>query len=217
VKHVVTRHRAISQTLSKFLANPTVLGGVITIGTLVVALGLPRAALGGDAQERGPAVPASLSDKAFIDRVNTYLTLQKKLEAGLTPLKPSEEPTRIEVHQRGLAERLREARANAKVGDVFGSTADAIRRSILADAQQRPVRDVYAQMMEVPVKAPPAVNADYPEKAPLATVPPLLLARLPRLPDGVEYRFLGRDLILRDTKANVIVDIVREAIPILGR
>ena len=51
------------------------------------------------------------------------------------------------------------------------------------------------------------MNADYPETAALATVPPLILARLPRLPDGLEYRFMGRDLILRDTNANLIVDL----------
>ena len=223
MQRLVTRRWRINKTLSKFLANPTVSWSVITGGalwtlsTLLIALWVPSVPLGARAQERGPAVPAPLTDKGFIDRVNAYLTLQQQLEAGLPPLKPSDEPTRIEVHQRGLAERIREARANAKVGDVFGTTSDAIRRSILHDAEQRPVRDVYAQMIEVPVKAPPAVNGDYPEKAALATVPPLILARLPRLPDGVEYRFLGRDLILRDTRANVIVDIVREAIPVLGR
>jgi hypothetical protein len=45
------------------------------------------------------------------------------------------------------------------------------------------------------------VNAIYPEKAALATVPPLILVNLPRLPDGLEYRFMGRDLILRDRDA----------------
>jgi hypothetical protein len=57
------------------------------------------------------------------------------------------------------------------------------------------------------------VNADYPEAAALATVPPLILTRLPRLPDGLEYRFMGRDLILRDTRANLIVDLIPDAVP----
>jgi hypothetical protein len=57
------------------------------------------------------------------------------------------------------------------------------------------------------------VNAEYPEKAPLATLPPLILNRLQRLPEGLEYRFLGRDLILHDAKANLIVDFVHEAVP----
>jgi hypothetical protein len=48
-------------------------------------------------------------------------------------------------------------------------------------------------------------------------VPPLILERLQQLPDGVEYRFMGRDLILRDTKANLIVDLLSGAMPAAGR
>ena len=58
---------------------------------------------------------------------------------------------------------------------------------------------------------------EYPEKIALATVPPLLLERLQRLPDGVEYRFMGRDLILRDSFSNLIVDVVPEAVPTARR
>jgi hypothetical protein len=54
-------------------------------------------------------------------------------------------------------------------------------------------------------------------KAALATVPPLILKRLPLLPEGLEYRFMGRDLILRDVKANLIVDFVREAVPTIRK
>ena len=60
---------------------------------------------------------------------------------------------------------------------------------------------------------PPAVNTAYPEKAPLATVPPLILVNLPRLPDGLEYRFMGRDLVLRDQPSNLIIDFVPGAVP----
>jgi hypothetical protein len=40
-----------------------------------------------------------------------------------------------------------------------------------------------------------------------------LLDALPRLPEGLEYRFMGNDLILRDTKANLIVDFINNAVP----
>jgi len=72
-------------------------------------------------------------------------------------------------------------------------------------------------MQEVPPQSPASVNAPYPKNAALATVPPLLLLRLPKLPDGLEYRFMGRDLILHDTTANIVVDILREAAPIVQR
>ena len=86
---------------------------------------------------------------------------------------------------------------------------------VQGDAQTRGVRDAYATMQEVPGNSPPTVNALYPEKAALATVPPLILVNLPRLPDGLEYRFMGRDLILRDREANVIIDFIPGAVPII--
>jgi hypothetical protein len=57
------------------------------------------------------------------------------------------------------------------------------------------------------------VNATYPSSAPVSTVPPSVLMALPQLPKEVEYRFIGRDLILRDTRANVIVDFIKNAVP----
>ena len=56
------------------------------------------------------------------------------------------------------------------------------------------------------------INGTYPGKRPLSTVPPNILARLPRLPHDVQYRFLGRHLILHDTRANLILDRVPYAI-----
>ena len=50
------------------------------------------------------------------------------------------------------------------------------------------------------------INGDYPKRRPLSTMPGTFLAVLPALPDGLEYRFLGHQLILHDTRANVILD-----------
>jgi hypothetical protein len=123
----------------------------------------------------------------------------------------------IETQQKELAARLKAARQGARPGDLFGDVAPLIKATILKDAENRGVRDAYAAMQEVPPQNPPAVNAVYPEKAPLATVPPLILVNLPRLPDGLEYRFMGRDLILRDRDANLIVDFISGAVPAFKR
>jgi hypothetical protein len=42
----------------------------------------------------------------------------------------------------------------------------------------------------------------------------VLLRKLPDLPPELEYRIVGRSLILRDVKANLIVDILRDVVPI---
>jgi hypothetical protein len=54
-------------------------------------------------------------------------------------------------------------------------------------------------------------NATYPEGAPLSTMPPSLLIALPELPKTLEFRFVGRSLILRDAQANLIVDVIQAA------
>jgi hypothetical protein len=149
----------------------------------------------------------------FTKRVKAYLSLQKRVEGGLPAQKETKDTERIKTHVTSLAEGIRAARAGARPGDVFGSAAEQFRAIVKADSKERSGRDKSAAMQEVPKRTPPRVNADYPEAAALATVPPLILTRLPRLPDGLEYRFMGRDLILRDTKANLIVDLIPGAVP----
>ena len=55
-------------------------------------------------------------------------------------------------------------------------------------------------------------NAPYPEGAPLSTVPPDLLAKLPKLPEPLEYRFVGGHLILHDSDASLVVDFLNEMV-----
>jgi hypothetical protein len=154
--------------------------------------------------------------KAFTDRVNAYVGLKKKLQADLSKPKPGDRGTgKVEAHEDTLAVRIRAARTEAKPGDIFGDAAAYLKQVIQHDTETRGIRDAYAAMQEVPAQNPLAVNAIYPEKAALATVPPLILVNLPRLPEGLEYRFMGRDLILRDRDANLIVDFVPGAVPVL--
>ena len=44
-------------------------------------------------------------------------------------------------------------------------------------------------------------------------MPPQLLSALPKLPEELEYRFIGERLILFDHHAHVIVDYVDRALP----
>ena len=195
------------QSSSKLLATRST--RLLASCALMASLAYPNRSVWGD----DGVNPRALALKEFTDRMKDYTSLQKKIESGLPALKPSKDPADIEEHRQALASGIRTARAAAKPGDVFGTAADLIRAVIKEDAADRSRRDVYAAMEEVPGRNPPAVNAGYPEKAALATVPPLLLLKLPPLPEGVEYRFMGRDLILRDTKSNLIVDFIHDAVP----
>jgi hypothetical protein len=185
---------------------------LIRVAGITVCLATAAAA---SAQERRqPATnPDGAVVKAFIDRANDYVALQKKADNGLPRLSGNEDPSKIEAHQAAMAARLKLIRANAKPGDIFGEAGPLIKKVIRQDAHLRSLRDARAAMEEVPKYDPPRVNAAYPEKSPLATVPPLLLDALPRLPEGLEYRFMGNDLILRDTKANLVADFLNGAVP----
>jgi hypothetical protein len=168
------------------------------------------------AQEASTTAERETALKAFTDRVDKYVGLKKKLEQDLPKRKPGDQGTgKAEAHEDTLASRIQLARKDSGAGDVFGDAAPIFKHIIQLDTKTRGIRDAYAAMQEVPSKSPLMVNAVYPEKAALATVPPLILVNLPRLPDSLEYRFMGRDLILRDRDANLVVDFVPGAVPVL--
>jgi len=197
---------------SKLLANLAVhlfLAGLLAASVLFTTTA--------QAAAQRPVNPGAKKLKEFGDRIGKYVDLQNKLDGRLPSQAPSNDPGKAQAHRKALADAIRKARAGARIGDVFGDTAGQFRLIIEQDARDRSVRDAFAAMLEVPRSVAPRVNAEYPEQAPLATVPPLILARLQPLPDGLEYRFMGRDLILRDTKANLIVDVVHDAVPTIRR
>jgi hypothetical protein len=51
-----------------------------------------------------------------------------------------------------------------------------------------------------------------PRTAGLQCDDPTMLRRLPPLPQELEYRIVNRDLIIRDREANLIVDVMRNAV-----
>jgi hypothetical protein len=187
------------------------MAGPVAVGVLAAWIISPAPAV---AQEGADKVnPYAARLHGFTARLDQYVALRKKLQAGLPQPQPSGRTTAVERHRTELAARIKEARNGARPGDVFGDTQPILKEIIAKDAQNRGVRDKYAAMQEVPAQNPPAVNTPYPEKAALATVPPLILVNLPRLPDGLEYRFMGRDLILRDQASNLVIDFVPGAVP----
>ena len=85
---------------------------------------------------------------------------------------------------------------------------------VRADIARRSRADRKALFSEMPARVPPlTVNAVYPSTVPLITFPPSLLQSLPPLPEGLEYRFYGHHLILRDVKANIVADMLRNVVP----
>jgi hypothetical protein len=57
------------------------------------------------------------------------------------------------------------------------------------------------------------VNAKYTENQPLPSVPANILLNLPELPAPLEYRIVGRNLILLDSASDLIVDYMLNVAP----
>lgn len=153
--------------------------------------------------------------KEFMGRVGEYLKLRKTIEKKLPAMKSKEElPEMIAARQQALARRIREARPHARVGDIF-TTREAFRHviySVFPDPQTAIARATIRQRdMFKAVRL--QVNGLYPDAVAETTFPSTLLQKLPTLPDELAYRIVGRDLVLVDRNANLVVDLLHEAFP----
>ncbi|MEO6212093.1 MAG: hypothetical protein ABIP65_00570 [Vicinamibacterales bacterium] len=149
------------------------------------------------------------------DRVKLYLDIHTKLEQGLPNLPTSATPEQIDSNQRLLEKKMRDARKNAKRGEIFTPEAEAVIKRLLASVFAGSERkELMASIMdEYPTGLKLVVNGRYPDSIPLSTVPPEILQTLPRLPEDIEYRFIGRHMILVDSHAHVIADFIEDALP----
>lgn len=148
----------------------------------------------------------------FLQRVNEFLKLHKDAPS----LKTTPDRQEIENRRLALARKIREARPNAKPGGIFSLPIAQEFRRIIGTAFQgsrSPKVRKTIQQGEPLQGWKLAVNGNYPDKVPETTIPPTLLRDLPRLPAEVEYRIVGHDFVLLDTRAMLIVDFIEGAVP----
>jgi hypothetical protein len=157
----------------------------------------------------------------FQTKLKSYTELVDRLEKDVGKLPDRTDAERVHAHKKALAEAIAKARPTARQGDLFTVTERARFVAALRDETGgragAPARKAIAEdNPKATTKTPQVVlapNAPYPEGAPLSTVPPRVLLRLPTLPESVDFRFVGKALVLRDVRANVIVDYIPGALP----
>ena len=155
--------------------------------------------------QEGPGVVTGGSEPAE-SAADRYVELRHRVEATLPALRVTNEPAELLGRAAAIATAVKAARPRAAQGEVFTpAVAGDIRALIAADLTRRSASDRSSLMSEVPT-VQPRVNDPYPTSEALAMFPPSLLQVLPRLPSDLEYRFMGRDLIIRDSLTNLIVD-----------
>lgn len=156
--------------------------------------------------------------KEIQTHIQNYVALHKKASASV-PSKPKDvtDATVLAKHEQQLAQAIRALRPDAKRGDIF---TPEVQKTLTAIIQMKLDKNARATILgegnpkseESPAPINLAVNATYPTSAPVSTMPPSLLMALPTLPAEVEFRFVGRTLILRDVQANMIVDFMPNAL-----
>jgi hypothetical protein len=163
--------------------------------------------------------PLSEADAAALatmnDRLQAYFDLHKKIEDQLPKLKDEASPEEIDKRQRQFEQQMREARKTAKQGDIFTPEAQAvIKRLLVAVFEGEEGKALKATVLdENPVGMKLTVNMRYPDTVPVSTMPPEVLQTLPKLAEDMEYRFIGRHLIILDAHAHVVADFIPDAIP----
>jgi hypothetical protein len=166
-------------------------------------------------QPKPPVNAAGHATKAFLDRIAEYVTFHNNVQKMVPPLDETADPAKISAREQALGDALIKSRPTAKPGDFFITEYQPYLIAIIKeDFSQRPLADRKALIVELPKGVKVTINSVYPTVLPLATFPGNLLKKLPELPPELEYRIVARDLILRDVKGNVVVDIMRNIFPI---
>ena len=160
------------------------------------------------------ANPDSLLIQHFEEEIAGYEKLRQRLESQLPPLHSATSSERIAHHERELARKIREARKQARQGDIFTSQIAAEFRRLIGLALTGQGSDTVPKSLRraEPVRVRAIVNGTYPAGVPLESTPPTMLLNLPELPEGIQYRVSGNDLLLIDVKANLILDYIDGAL-----
>lgn len=159
----------------------------------------------------------SLIIQDFDRRLDAYAKLRKRAQAGLPDLRSKTSAANIKQYQQSLAQNIRTERPDAKAGDIFTPSISQLFKELIATPIRGNSGDkIRASLRHAePVhKLPLEINQEYPQTSAMQSTPPTLLSNLPKLPPDLEYRIVGRGLILLDTKANLIVDLLPDALPI---
>ena len=175
---------------------------------------------------RWPAPAATDQTAAFVSdlvtildfqrRVDDYVRLHRTLEQSLPPLRPTRNIAEVQQMVAALAMRIRMARPDARQGDIITPDAGRLfRRSIRTclppDTWRAILADLDEDMEEPAGPVGLAANTRWPDAVPYSFMPPQLLRVLPPLPPELQYRIIGRSLVLWDHHADLIVDILEGA------
>lgn len=161
-----------------------------------------------------PVNPLGAATLEFQNRIQAYMKIHNEAEAKVPNLKKTDDPVEISEREQALAKMIMTLRNQAPPNEIFAKEYQPhFVKIVQDDFANRSAEDRKALVHELPRNVKVDVNTVYPTTIPLITFPAALLRKLPDLPPELEYRIVGRNLILRDVKANLIVDVLRDVVP----
>ena len=174
---------------------------------------VPQApAVPGPSFEIGQILEDARATQNFQRRVAEYVVLHQQLEREVPPVIVTPDVGEIIRAVRALGMGIQLARVTARQGDIITpEVGQMFRRRIASCLTPEQWKSSFADRArdeeDQPVEPPPLrVNMEWPEQVPFDYVPPQLLQSLPALPEELQYRIIGRSLVLWDHHANLIVD-----------
>jgi hypothetical protein len=150
----------------------------------------------------------------FERRAKGYVRVRKSLSSKLPKLSKKATPEQIEAHKTALQKSVQSSGLIGTRGDFFTpAVIDLFTLMIKNEFKGRDLTELRKTVTMAETKGVPLkVNVPYPEDKELLEMPPSLLMVLPRLPDQVRYRFVGRNLLLVDQEHGLIIDFMTNAL-----
>ena len=153
--------------------------------------------------------------KEFQRRLDEYIELRSELAKKVEPLSIDGERLRARRPSGSAGRRPPTARAGAKRGDLIPTPVAEADSNDRRRRLQSPERRRAAGRCRGGARGTDSWPSTGPirQQAALPTVPPLLLSKLPVLPDNLQYRFVDRHMVILDGDTQMIVDYIADVLP----
>jgi hypothetical protein len=153
----------------------------------------------------------------FQQRIAAYVALRQEVERGVPRLRKQMTAEELVSAVHALAAAIIAARAEASAGDIFTPAISAVFRRNIDQTLRSNGVDTAALLAASDDERPPdssnvTVNTRFDWRHG-SHFPTFMIRALPDLPEQLQYQFLGRMLVLVDIDANLIIDLLPEALP----
>jgi hypothetical protein len=150
--------------------------------------------------------------ESFNQRVQDYVALHRRLEGPV--LTTTLDMRHVRQAMDALAARITQERKDARQGEFFTREVAGELKARIREGCGGDLQTLLAIVQEEtpPGLSAPRVGSRWPTAAAHGMIPPAVLCRMPQLPVELQFGFVGPHLVLWDVHADLIVDVLPNAI-----